>query len=482
VKRQAWAKLQPPARRLWLACGQAIAKLAGGQEDARPAALLRIGLGALVVWDIVVRLRDVTAFYTDLGSFPRSAATGGHPTFWRWSVFLLDGSRTFAIAVFAVFLPFALAMLVGYRTRVAVVASWVYLHSVQMRNLPVCDSGDTVLRVLCFFAMFVDLGGRFSADVALGRRPPAATIPSFPLRVMRFQIAFLYAVAVSWKTGPSWRDGTAVLRAMQNADFARPLATVLASHPTFCAATTYGTLLLELMFPLLALSSRSAHRAATIACGLLLHLGIFATMRVGVFSVVLPLSYLVFVDAKWLDSLPRLGRLAPTARTSPSRFPPALVVLLSLQVFLIVVDQGYTRAERTEPRGLRVEMLLSGLWQHWNVFAPDPPAMRMFFRAPGVRTDGTDVDVLTEAAPWLLPDRRFLYSRWYKYRSNLENGDPAILRPFGQYVCRRYNHDHTPKLERFTLFMRVEHMTLPGDPIPRPTEELEMLEQPCIGP
>src|SRR6185295_7091986 len=132
------------------------------------------------------------------------------------------------------------------------------------------------------------------------------------LRTMRFQIGLLYAVAVSWKTGPSWRDGTAVLRAMQNADFARPLAATLAEHPTLCAATTYGTLLLELMFPLLALSSRSLHRAATILCGLLLHFGIFATMRVGVFSVVLPVSYLVFVDSRWLDALPGLHRTAPS--------------------------------------------------------------------------------------------------------------------------------------------------------------------------
>jgi hypothetical protein len=205
-------------------------------------------------------------------------------------------------------------------------------------------------------------------------------------------------------------------------------------------------------------------------------------MRVGVFSVVLPLSYLVFVDAAWLDALPRRGRLPPAAVASSTRFAPALVVLLSLQMLLVVVDQAYTRAQRKEPRALRAEMLLSGLWQHWNVFAPDPPAMRMFFRAPGVRTDGTEVDVLTEAAPWLMPDRRFLYSRWYKYRSNLENGDPAILRPFGQYVCRRYNHDHTPKLDHFTLWMKVEHMSLPSERAAHPPEELEMLQQPCVAP
>src|SRR5262245_61171783 len=141
VKRQACARLQALARHLRASIGQAVTKLAEGQEDARPASLLRIGLGTLVVWDIVMRLRDVTAFYTELGAFPRSAAMGGHPTFWHWSVFLLDGSRSFAIAVFLVSLPFAVSMLVGYRTRLAVVASWVYLHSVQMRNLHVCDSG-----------------------------------------------------------------------------------------------------------------------------------------------------------------------------------------------------------------------------------------------------------------------------------------------------------------------------------------------------
>jgi hypothetical protein len=30
--------------------------------------------------------------------------------------------------------------------------------------------------------------------------------------------------------------------------------------------------------------------------------------------------------------------------------------------------------------------------------------------------------------------------------------------------------------------MRVERMTLPGEPAPPPAEEIEMLDQPCIAP
>src|SRR5262245_30301821 len=127
--RQAWAKLCALAGRAHpRSLGRLITYLADQQEDARPAALLGMGLGALVVSDIFERLRDVTAFYTDLGAFPRSAALGGHPILWRWSLFLLSGSRTFAIAIFLAFLPIAMSMMVGYRTRFAAIGSWVYLH------------------------------------------------------------------------------------------------------------------------------------------------------------------------------------------------------------------------------------------------------------------------------------------------------------------------------------------------------------------
>jgi hypothetical protein len=445
-----------------------------------------MGLGALVVLDILTRLRDVTAFYTDLGVMPRLEALHGRPAYWYWSLFHVDGSRAFAIALFVAFFPAALALLLGYRTRAATVACWLYLHSVQMRNLEVCDSGDTVLRLLCFFLMFIDSGGRFSLDVALGRRTPAATVPALPLCLLRFQIALIYAMAVSWKTGSSWRDGTAVLRAMQNSDFARPLAEAVAKWPGLCSAATYGTLLLEFCFPLLVLSRRSFHRAIAIGFGLLLHGGIFATMRVGVFSLALPVSYLAFVHPTWLDRIPRLGvRLGETAklRGSPEAgpsiaFPRWLGIVLVVQMAFIVWDQIGIRTRRSAPWLVRVELRVIGLWQHWNVFSPDPPDSRIAFRAEGIRTDGTTVEALAAAAPRMLPDRRFFYSRWYKYRSNVEEGDAILLRSFAKYICRRYNHDHSPPLDHFSLWMHVEPMDLP-DTTARPPKDYEMIKQPC---
>jgi hypothetical protein len=448
------------------------------REDARPAALFRIALAALVLTDIVTRLRDVTAFYTDLGAVSRTLALRGQSPVWHWSLFLFSGGRSAALLLFCAFLPAAIALLVGYRTRMATVACWVYLQSVQARNLYVCDSGDTVMRVLSFFAIFADLGAAFSADVLLGLRPRSATVPALPIWVLRFQIALLYLVAVSWKTGASWRGGTAVLRAMQNVDFARPLAAFLAAHPSLCAVGTYATLLLEAAFPFLALSTAGTYRAIAIALGLILHGSIFATMRVGVFSLALPASYLLLLDGRWLDRFRTATRIEVSEPRAP--FSLAMACALALQMAFIVIDQACLRARTATPLVVRSELLLTGLWQHWNVFAPDPPDTRTTFRAPGILTDGAEVDVLAEVAPRMLPDRRFLYTRWYKYRSNLESGDPSLLVSFGQYLCRRYNTDRLPKLDRFTVSIHIEPMDLPDMP-PRSSKEVELLAQPCFS-
>ena len=40
--------------------------------DLRSLALLRMGLGGLVVLDVLLRLRDLTTFYTDAGVLPRA--------------------------------------------------------------------------------------------------------------------------------------------------------------------------------------------------------------------------------------------------------------------------------------------------------------------------------------------------------------------------------------------------------------------------
>ena len=117
--------------------------------DVRALVLFRVSLGVLVYLDLLMRVRNLRAHYTDAGVFLRAAAIenfGGQTG--RWSLHLLGGSPAFEAVLFAVAGAFALMLLVGYRTRLATIASWVLLVSLQMRMPLILNGSDILLRML----------------------------------------------------------------------------------------------------------------------------------------------------------------------------------------------------------------------------------------------------------------------------------------------------------------------------------------------
>src|SRR5581483_10484371 len=169
-------------------------------------------------------------------------------------------------------------------------------------------------------------GARFSLDCRLGRRAARATVPALPVRCLQVQIAIIYLITCIAKSGATWRGGTAVLLVLQNPQWSRGLGPLIARAPALCRALARATLLIEGAFPLLVFSPwrPRACRAAAIALGTALHLGIFCTIRVGLFSLVMPVSYLVFLAPEWIDRAERRLRGRGPAREAPrAASPPA---------------------------------------------------------------------------------------------------------------------------------------------------------------
>ena len=180
--------------------------------DARSLAALRIALGTIVLVDLVGRWSDIRVHYTDAGLFPREQAIANlNP--WRWSVFLLNGTEVYARLVFLVAIAIAIAVILGYRTRIATIALWVLLLSLQARNPLVLSAADAFLRMLVFWAMFLPLGAAWSLDRRLGRQPASTgtRVASVATAALFLQIAFVYLFTAMLKTGDAWRsDFTAI--------------------------------------------------------------------------------------------------------------------------------------------------------------------------------------------------------------------------------------------------------------------------------
>ena len=125
--------------------------------DVRSLAVFRIGLGALLLADLAVRTTDLEAHYSDLGVLPRDFLSETMRGTWKWSLHIAHGSSLFQAMLFLVAAIAAFALMLGYRSRLASVVSWVLLFSLQTRNPLVNNGGDMLLRALLFWAMFLPL-------------------------------------------------------------------------------------------------------------------------------------------------------------------------------------------------------------------------------------------------------------------------------------------------------------------------------------
>src|SRR5262245_9925600 len=115
-----------------------------GETDARPAALFRAALGLVVLVDLLERLRHFHSFYTEAG-LAHSA-----PEALRWSLFLLARTPGPALTLYAAGIAAACALMVGYRTRAATIALWVFMVSLFNASPFLCDGGDAVVLALLF--------------------------------------------------------------------------------------------------------------------------------------------------------------------------------------------------------------------------------------------------------------------------------------------------------------------------------------------
>lgn len=411
-----------------------------GRIDARVLALFRIALGALLLIDLADRIPDLFTFYSDAGILPRAMLLDGMVRTWRFSLFDAIGNPVLIALTYAVGAAAVLAMMLGYRTRLATFVTWLFVLSLHERNLVVLDSGDTVIRILCFWMLFADSGAVWSLDVKWGRRAAELLVPVAPLRVMQLQVAVIYLCAALLKNGSTWQNGTAVYHAMQLSDWVRPLGKWLLAYPFACELMTRGTLFVEAGFIVLAFSPivSQVMRALAIAMVLGLHAGIFLTMRVGLFSLIMPVTMLLFVRPEWIGRL--FGPVAAEAPPLPSersawlRLSPVLVFVIAVWTQLVPVGTGRVRVALSAP----IELV--GLWQNWAMFAPDPLHEDGHWQIDGVDTEGKPVDLLASVAEGMAADDNFLFRRWVKYRSELFAGrHQGAFRPYASYLCRAYN-------------------------------------------
>lgn len=282
--------------------------------DLRSLAALRIALAVIVIMDTLGRWSNITVHYTDRGVLPRAILIDGMMS-WRWSLNLVNGSTGFQQLVFAATVVIALALLVGYRTRLMTVVVWALVFSIQVRNPLVLSGADSLLRVMLFWSMFLPLGARWSLDARRGGSTlgTAKATVSFATVAIFLQVAFMYWFTAILKDSPAWRsEGTALYYALGAEQITTPLGQLAFGLPhDLLRVLTFAALILEVVAPILLFCPIRTPQVRLMAALALMgfHAIIMLTMNIGIFPWTSALSMLVFFPSWFWDSVvPRIAR------------------------------------------------------------------------------------------------------------------------------------------------------------------------------
>jgi Vitamin K-dependent gamma-carboxylase len=280
--------------------------------DLRSLALFRICLGLILIADLIVRAEHLEDYYTDLGVLPRSFLIDNYLHPCQWSFHLLSGETLIQIILFGVAILFALALIMGYQTRMVTIISWVFLVSLQNRNLMVNDHGDLVLRLLLFWSIFLPLGAKFSVDEIKKGKSFETEFFSVGTMALILQICFIYWFTVLWKSSAPWTKEFSAIYYAFNLDYlSKPFAKFLLNYPTLLKSLTCSTLYIEFYIPFLLFIPRFAKvlRLIVISIFIGLHISFILCLYLGLFPLISITAWLVLIPSLFWEKIFKLSTI-----------------------------------------------------------------------------------------------------------------------------------------------------------------------------
>ena len=317
-------------------------RFAFAPSDPTPLGLIRVVVGALLFWSLLIYGLDLFGYLGRLGwanlevvqQFRREEAMhrGAAPTAWSFWFYVPDAllrpAWGLCLGVLALFT-------LGLFSRVTAVLAWGIAASTAVRA-PISIHGfdDIVSTWALYLAVSGASGQAVSLDRYLARFrrnrlevaarrpdgrwtapsgvPAATTSANIGLRLIQCHLVVIYAMSgLSKLRNDGWWAGTATWGTLASGEFRSFDLTWLAGYPTLINLMTHGALLLEVAYPVL-IWSRPL-RPTLIAAAVALHAGIGLTLGLVEFGLAMVAGNLAFASGPWLRSLVA-GRDQPAGR------------------------------------------------------------------------------------------------------------------------------------------------------------------------
>ena len=337
--------------------------------DLRSLAAGRIAMALVLLFDLVNRWVQIGTWYTNDGLIPN------HTLLWRpsfekvFSFFYMASYTHEAVAGFVICAIAYTTLLVGFRTKLAQVASLICVLSLHGRLLLFDNGGDVVLGLLCIWTTFLPTARFWSVDAVLARRgapvtpeaAPASKPPvtgvgdrrfvSLGVLALTFQLAFIYLFNAVHKGGATWRDGTAVNYVLHLDRLVTWFGVWLRYRmtPGLSHALTWSSLAIEWSLPPLLLSPflvRHCRRLAIVLI-VMLHSGFGVCLNLGNFVPAMIAYTPNFIPGEDWDALgrwwarsPRRVRWSTRLRTRAVSIIERAAALLTPGRYVRVTDPG----------------------------------------------------------------------------------------------------------------------------------------------
>ena len=301
--------------------------------------VLRLLIGGMALYSLAVWTPRLDEFFGPRGFQPPevvarySVEARAYSVWWLVPDALRDAFHWVCLSVLACYAAGLATPVVKWLTP-AIVISYA-------QRAPAATFGlDQIVGFVTLYLAVSPCGRSASLDAVIARRrnrPPRVT-PSvgagLATRLIQFQLCVIYLYAGLAKLkGEAWWDGTAVWRAIANAEYRSLDLTWLAWHPRVFEAATHATVAWELSFWTLVWNRRL--RPYVLAVGAAMHLGIGAFLGMWTFGLAAVFAYAAFVPpASWR----RLTASARSVFVGRSEWQDAVMALPAAEHRVLFVD------------------------------------------------------------------------------------------------------------------------------------------------
>lgn len=461
--------------------------------DVRSLALTRIGLSLTVLADLWIRASSLTFYIGEHSVMPSSLLYSIYPLPWSWSFHAWTGmSDAFLIALCIIHAGIALSVLIGYRTRLATIALFVFTVSLQHANPFVLQGGDTVQLLIIFMCIFLPWGAAFSVDRLLSSSSthPERVLSGWSAALL-LQIGFVYLFTALLKTGPEWtQSGTAVYYALSSGITQTWLGSHLLAFPALLTVLTVLVLLFEgsALFLLFSPVETVRVRSLTVTLLICMHTAFMLCLRIGLFSFIAISGLLAFIPTRAWEYFGHRNEQYPMIEPRQRLSTMVSVLGICFIVYVFTLNIAFLRNPESVTPGntFTSPANIFSLHQRWRMYAPSPNHFNGWHAARARTQSGAEIDLLRNGSPYSEnPPVRIadLYTteRDRKYMLSLVQQpriSQRVMNQYGSVLCERWNASHADHVTHIDVLLLKRDTVLPGA-VPTETTEYVVSQTDC---